>query len=196
MIVVRTKLLAAVAKWAYQGDDRPHLQVVRFADAEMVACDRHRLVRVPLEMPEGVRFGLRPRDIAALAAAQHELSKSRHRGELQISEVKNGRAIVDLESELAGGITMNVKTADVSGYPPIEQVMPKSCETDEPPGFCFDPKFLAAINEVNLAAGAFQSRGVRCAAWSKIDENGLCGPTLFTGDAGIRFVVMPMRVAL
>lgn len=190
-----TKLLAAVAKWAYQGDDRPHLQVVRFADAEMVACDGHRLVRVPLEMPDGVRFGLRPRDIAALAAAQLELSKSRHRGQLRISVVKDGRALVDLESEIASGTTMNLKTADVSDYPPIEQVMPKSCETDEPPGFCFDPKFLAAINEVNLAAGEFESRGVLATAWSKVDERGLCGPMMFTGDSGIRFVVMPMRRA-
>lgn len=193
MITVRTKLLAAVAKWAYQNDDRPHLQMVRFADGEMVACDGHRLVRVPLEVPDGVKFGLRPRDIAAIEAAQQKIPEHRHRGELRISVIKDGRAIIDIESELAGGITMNLKTADVAGYPPIDQVMPKGRETESPAGYGFDPKFLAAINDVNLAAGGFSSRGVRAEAWSKIDEQGMAGPMLFTGDSGIRFVVMPMR---
>jgi hypothetical protein len=190
IITVRTQLLAAVAKWTYIDDTRPNLNVVYFDGKAMIATDGHRMVVVPMEtsLPG---FGIHRRDCAAIAAGQRELERHQHMGELRIS-VADRKATIALDREMR---TMTVPAHGVD-YPPYESLFKSlKAETPVPSEFTFNPRYLAAIDEVMQGVDPTDyhaSGGVRVKAWSAVDERGFCGPMLFEG-AGIQFLVMPMR---
>lgn len=188
-IPVDWHLLSAIATWTYPSSDnkdRPHLSVVKFGDGEAIACDGHRLVRLPL--PAAVeRFGLSRFSLLAIEAARVAISADRA-GSIEIN-AKEARATLT-HGRVALSIVVPVENVD--GFPPIEQVMVTTKATAAPSSnYIFDPRYLAAIRDILLAAGA--PNGVRCAAWSQVHDDGIAGPMQFENDRGIRFVVMPMR---
>lgn len=181
---VRTRLLAAVAKWAYQDDDRPHLARVLFDGQHMVGCDGHRLVVVPCETGASP-FTVERADCAALAAAQRELTKSTH-GDLTFLTVSEGKAAISLGDARAA--VLIVQADDAKNYPPWEQLLKgTTAETATPPERVFEPRYLAAIDEVLQAVDGGCQRSVVVKAWTAE-----LGPMLFEG-AGIRFLIMPKR---
>lgn len=188
-IVVSTKLLAAVAKWSTDDDMKPHLRCVLFRNAEMVACDGHRLVRVPIAC-NGIAVSVDRDLVASAEAAQAFCSKTAARdneygGPAMSIRIDGNQVAIDL-----GGFTMRGPLRDPSTYPAIDQVMPNGRPDRHPDGYGFDPKYLAAISEVQIAAGAtVGAQGVRITGWS---ADGL-GAMLFEGHMGIRYVVMPVR---
>src|SRR5882724_1312466 len=175
-VEIPAKLLIAVAKWAYQHDDRPHLATVMFGAGEMVAVDGHRLVRVPLTHRDGTpynvipRFGITASDLTAAAIALNELGRGDHR-RVTISITPNdnespGIAVFrDVTRRL--GFAIMVKTRNDADFPNIEKVMPKSTGAASPDGYCFNPEYLSAIDEVQTAAGASDGdRICRISGWS------------------------------
>ena len=191
---VRTRLLAAVAKWAYQHEDRPNLERVLFDGLHMVACDGHRLVVVPCVtgLPA---FALRRRDCAALAAAQRELGKG-SRAEIAFASVVDRRATIWLDD--VGACAMIVRAGNVDDFPPWQKLFENlKAETPTPPEYAFEPRYLAEIDEVIEAEEGGGSRGQRTVAikaWTAIEPSGYCGPMLFeTPESGIRFLIMAKR---
>lgn len=187
---INTKLLAAVASWAYDGTDRPHIGVVAIAKGEMVATDGHRLVRVPVQTG-GFAVAVTRDHIMAAVAAQRAFRGARPRDEVyggnavEISLVE-GNARINL-----GDMVITAAPGDLSKFPPIDQVMPSGRAERAPDGYGFDPRYLAAIAEVQAAAGATTgTQDVKITGWS---ADGL-GAMLFEGINGIRYVVMPVRV--
>lgn len=189
MITIRTELLVAVSRWAGSDDSRPHLRCVLFKGDEMVACDGHRLVRVPVAC-NGLTIAIDRDLIAAAANAQALCRPSAPR-----DEERGGRAIkisagVSHVTLDLGRFTLRGPLGDPSGYPPIDSVMPKSRPDSSPDGYGFDPRYLGAIHDVQVAAGAADGcQGVRITGWSA-DQ---IGAMLFEGFQGIRYVVMPVR---
>jgi hypothetical protein len=179
MIRIPTNLLAAVAKWASTDESRPHLCMVLFTKGEYVACDGHRLVRVPLEY-DGPAFGVDRRHLLAAVTAQRELRGGR---EIEI-KLDDARVVLTI----AEGVRMAVPTRDASKYPPYEQVMPAGKPDKLPEPYGFNPKYLAAIYEVDQASRPDSTNGVKIAAWG-----GSLDAMMFTNTDGIRFVVMPVR---
>lgn len=182
MITVRTKLLVAVAKWAAEADDsRTHLRAVLFAKQEIIACDGHRLVRVPVAFNNGPAFGVDRNHIMAAAAAQRETVGR------ELTLESDGKSVT---IGIAPNISMLVPLRDAGKFPPVDKVMPKG------PGgalvsYGFDPRYLAAIAEVQEAAGAGpESHGVRVTGWS----DDALGAMLFDGFDCIRYVIMPTRI--
>jgi hypothetical protein len=80
---------------------------------------------------------------------------------------------------------------DVGACPPYDKAMPTEHPDKSPDGYGFKPQYLAAIHEVEVAAGVEPGqRGVTITGWS---SDGL-GAMLFEGYRGIRYVIMPVRV--
>lgn len=191
-IIIKTDLLLAVSRWAApHGDNRPHISVVLFKGNEMVAVDGHRLVRVPVAC-NGLTIAVDREHIAAAAAAQAFCRDGMYRDEdwggssaVEITQAK-GRVSISV-----GRIAVTAPAGDPTTFPPIDQVMPKERPESRPDGYGFNPKYLAAIDDVETAAGAAPGqRGVKITGWS---ADGF-GPMLFEGYMGIRYVVMPVRV--
>lgn len=189
-IIIRTDLLVAVSRWASADNMRPQLHVVLFKGNEMVACDGHRLVRVPVSC-NGLTIAIDRDLIAAAANAQALCRDSAPRdgesGGCTIEITKNGKeAVLNL-----GRFVLRGPIDDPSSYPPIDSVMPKERPDRSPDGYGFDPKYLAAIHDVEVAAGATAGcQIVKVTGWS---ADGL-GGMLFEGHRGIRYVIMPGRV--
>lgn len=193
---VRTQLLAAVAKWTCHDESRFHLNYVLFDGQHMVATDGHRMVAVSFQtdLPP---FTIHRMDCAVLAAAQREVLKSR-RAELVFTAVADGRATIDLD---AGRRVLTVKTGDPKSFPPWETLFSNlKAETPTPPAHAFEPRYLAAMDEVIQSVAGDVQRTVEVKAWTAREEGGFCGPMLFDsvvfdGDAGyeMRFLIMPKR---
>lgn len=185
MITISTKLLAAVAKWAYSNDDRPHLSVVLFRDDEMVACDGHRLVRVPVAS-NGLTLAVQRRHVMAAVAAQACCKQDapqdpEYYGSAVEITKPDKRIVIRL-----GDLAIAGQAGDPSSYPPYGKVVPGGQDGD-PNGRVFNPTYLAAIDEVRQASGGGM-HGVRLVAWgSELDA------TLFESRGGIRYIIMPMR---
>lgn len=190
-ITIKTDLLLAVSRWASPAkDNRPHLSVVLFKGNEMLACDGHRLVRVPVAC-NGLTIAIDRDHIAAAAAAQAFCGNTTpldddYGGKAVRITVDGKHAVIDVGSFAIRGVL-----GDPKSYPPYDQVMPKERPERHPDGYGFDPRYLAAIHEVQVAAGARTgTQGVKITGWS---ADGL-GAMLFEGHMGIRYVVMPVRV--
>ncbi len=195
---VRTRLLAAIAKWAHQGDDRPHLARVLFDGKHMVACDGHRLVVATCET--GVPpFALDRLDCAVLAAAQREITK-RYSAELGFVSVADGKVAIELET----GRVLTVKAREAGEFPPWQKLLEDAkAETPAPPEYAFDPRYLAAIDEViQGAAGGEYQNTVKVKAWAGLEPGAGCaiGPMLFESvvfddncGCELRFLIMPKR---
>lgn len=195
---IRTDLLRAVAQWSYQSsvspEDRPHLAVVAVIDGELVATNGHRLARVPVGAHKNVRFAIKREHIFAAAAAQHEL----HDGNVIIGE-DGGRAIeirpdgktimLDL-----GPFGMVVPAGRIEDYPPLDKVMPKGAGKTPPDGYVIDPRYLAAIADIQDVVNGVAQSGIRLTMWGESDSKGnKHQPMLFEGYGGTRYVIMPMR---
>lgn len=181
---IRTRLLAAIAKWTYQGDDRPHLECVLFDGKHIVATDGHRIVVAPCEtgLPS---FLLRRRDCLMLAAAQRELF-ARQFAELAFVKVADRRASVSLDPNDGERCTVIVRTP-VHDFPPYEALFRGLKAEGSPPPYAFEPRYLAAIDEVLEAVDGGHQRTVKITAWDTL------APMLFEGH-GIRFLIMPQRM--
>ncbi len=195
---VRTQLLAAIAKWSHQSEERPHLARVLFDGRQIVATDGHRLVVAPFETNHAP-FTIDRLDIAVLAAAQREITKS-VRAELVFVKVSDGRAVIDLDAAAMGGVTghdrrlLTVRTHDAKDFPAWEVLFDGlKAESEAPPAYAFEPRYLAAIDEVLAATefGAGGQRTVLVKAWTGGEP--FIGPMLFEGY-GVRFLIMPKRI--
>lgn len=189
-ITIRTDLLLAISRWALDDDTRLNLRVVLFKDDEAVACDGHRIVRVPVKC-NGLTLAIDRDLIAAAAAVQAHCKSSAPR-----DDVYDGRALsISADDKRvcinAGRFTLTGPLADHSKYPPYEKVMPTS-SAGTPDGYGFQPHYLVGIHEVTAAMGSSQSY-VKIEAWSAATSTGYRDPMLFTNDRGARFVIMPVR---
>ncbi len=186
-VIVPPRLVIAIAKWAYQADDRPRINCVMFGAGEMVAVDGHRLVRVPIEC-DGARFGIRP-DI--LTAAVRVFDGAR---DVEITHPSTAAGSVIVRAFNDGGrlsgVDIHVPYRGDREFPPIDSIMPTSLPVKSPDGYCFNPEYLAAIHEVQYAAGAQPgAHHVKVTGWS----DDALGGMLFEGHGGIRYVIMPGR---
>jgi hypothetical protein len=197
-IVIRPRLLLVISKWAYAQDDRPHLNMVRFGDDELCATDGHRCVIAPVET-HGQTFGIRPKEIAAIAALHRECGKKYGDITIAVRPPADGPKpklrpmfVVGIAEE--SSMTLELRTSDVSGYLPIHQIISTQKETPEPPTYGFNASYLAAIDEVMREHPSYDHgrSALKCTGWSAIGKDGICGPMSFTG-LGMTFVVMPMR---
>lgn len=176
-ISISSRLLEAIALWAYQGSDRPHLNVVAFRGGEMIATDGHRLVRIPIPLLGERTFGLR---------VEHVQLVCRAFGPKATLQIRPDGKRVEIEVNGDSPVVWVAKE-DIANYPPIDQVEPTACLGSEPAGIVLNARYLAdvqriaeIIDPVNLA--------VRVTKWG-----GMPDPVLFEGPQGSRFVVMPMR---
>lgn len=195
VITVSTNVLEAVAKWAGTDETRPHLHQVHFTKGTMIAVDGHRMVIVPCET-FGKTLGIDRQYLLAAVAAQRALTRERP-NVITIEEQPNPVFIRLGLTHPSGKVCLQVPVADASAFPPYEQVLRDSenaARSPSPSGYAINPKYLAAVAEVDAAtcdaneiiAG---SRGVRVIGWSK-DR---LGAMVFVNKAGVKFVVMPMR---
>lgn len=198
VISVSTNVLEAVAKWASMDETRPHLHQVVFTKGAMVAVDGHRMVIVPCET-FGVTIGVDRKYLLAAVAAQRVLNGER---EITIARVDTDPKLMWLGlNTTLRKVGFWVPAADTDKFPPYEQVV-RDSETAErsetPVGYGIDPRYLAAIAEVDAATCdandandvIASNRGVKVTAWSK-DH---LGAMVFVNQAGVKFLVMPMRV--
>ncbi len=192
-ITIATDLLAAVAKWAGTDESPAHLELVVFRNDEVVACDGHRMVRVPLRT-HGLELAVHRTHLLAAVAAQKELSH------VTLRDGDSNRAValaVDSAGRLSinlGLIIMSVPAGALATYPPIDQATPtpQSEQPPSPDGYVFNPQYLSAIDEVNRAMGD-GPYGVKCVAWSSPQgSRGMRTAMRFDNRSGARFVVMPM----
>lgn len=193
-ITISTDLLAAVAKWASTDESLSHLGLIVFRKNEIIACDGHRLIRVQFRT-QGLEFAVQRSHLLAAVAAQRELPGITLRDDennkaIEVSLSENGRIRLSL-----GPVALVVPGGDLSTYPPIEQVMPEPREGQppSPDGYVFNPRYLAALDEVNRAMGC-DGGGARCVVWSGPEgSHRIRGAMLLSNARGARFVIMPMR---
>lgn len=194
LFTVRTQLLAAVAKWACQDDQRFHISHVLFDGKHMVATDGHRIVAVTCET--GVEpFMLHRTDCAMLAAAQREITRFRT-ADLKIAVV-DGKAEVDLD-----GTRRVIVKAHAKDFPPWDQLFASAkAETPAPASYSFQPQYLAAIDDVIQSVTGDTQRAVTVKGWPARESSGYAGPMLFEsvvfddgpGGYEMRFLIMPTR---
>lgn len=186
-ITISSALLAAVAKWTSTDETRPHLRQVLFTRNECVACDGHRLVRVPTSY-DGPSFGVDRDHLLAADAVRASLKHS----DRDVTIACSGSDVtIAVNHPSSGLVRLVVRASDSSKFPPYEQVMPKERPNKAPDGYGFNPKYLAAIHEIEEALGVSPGRsGVKVTGWS---SDGL-GAMLFEGYQGARYVIMPVRV--
>jgi hypothetical protein len=184
-VTVRTDTAVAVARWAWDSDKdgHPHLHQVLFHDNRMIACDGHRMVIVPLPDASG-KMGVDRRYILAAAAAQAVL-RAHLQPPLDVPELTLAQFGEHIQIRLALGVTMEVPAEDTELYPPYRQAIPKKSPLS---GYRVDPAFLAGIEEVDAATRS-EERSVELVSWS----NDHLGALAFRNDAGVQFIVMPMR---
>lgn len=184
-ITLGSDTVAAVAKWAYAEYDRPHLHMVLFVKGEYVACDGHRLVRVPCDY-DGESFGVDRSHLLAAVAAQKAMPTDHGEETLSI-ECKDDRVYLTI----ADGVKFAVPKRAPNNYPPYEQVMPKPNLSDQPSpnGHSFNPRYLLGMDEINASRSVGDEGYVKLVAWSA-DR---LGAVLFEGAGGVKFVIMPAR---
>jgi len=193
VISVPTNVLEAVAKWAGTDETRSHLHQVLFSKGVMVAVDGHRMVIVPCET-FGLTIGVDRKYLLAAVAAQRVMKIDRpHIITIELTEdpmfVRLGLVPTSRKSGLI------VKAAESEKFPPYQQVVPDSEKHKPftgPEGYGFDPRYIEAIAEVDAATcdASEVSRGVKITSWSP-DR---LGPMVFVNQAGVKFVLMPMRI--
>lgn len=189
-LIVSSKAIAAVAKWAGQDDDREHLRMVLFAKGEYVACDGSRLVIVPVEY-DGPSFGVSARHLAAAVAAHEGFNRSARDLRIWVDRTAPGiRVVINLDGySTSKTVDLQVPYCDPSVYPPYEVIIPKGTGPSLV-GYALDPQYMAAIAEVNRATvDTSHPPGVRVVAWG-----GPLDPIMFENMNGVRFVIMPMRI--
>lgn len=176
-ILVAARLLDAVASWAYQCADRPHLSVVAFMGGEMVATDGHRLVRMPVAGLGDRRFGIWAPD-AAMA-----LRAFGPRAILDIDPASGRIAIGDRNREPI----LTVKAHDIDGYPPIDEIMNKDRRGNAPDGIVLNARYLADVQRIAEIIDPADST-IRIVSWGdKLD------PLIMEGPRGSRYLLMPQR---
>jgi hypothetical protein len=187
-ISISTNVLAAIVKWSCQDRDRLHLCTVLFEKGRAIATDGHRLVALPIPT-NGHRLLVDSQHLSAAVAAQRDMKIDRPRS-IGIEPGERGTILT-----IDNGVTMTVPSRDPAGYPPWEKVIPKAGgATKSPNGYILDPRYLAAIAEVNSAIVPNSNRGVRVVAWGPVNEDGdSLDAMLFEGNDDVQFVVMPMR---
>lgn len=186
MVTMLTSLAAAVAKWASLDDERRHLRQVMFGARECVALDGHRMVAVPIRN-DSKPFSVDPDHLLAAAAAQRCSSV----GDKSLIIGAHGDGIRINYRQTAGEATIFAPQANLAEFPKYERFLQPDARSSSPPdGYRLQPRYLAAIAEVEEAAGNLgENTGVRVVGWS---TDGL-GPMNFEGRTGIKYVVMPMR---
>lgn len=182
-ITVSARAIAAVAKWAHD-DTKPWIHMVLFTAGEYVATDGHRMIVAPVDYA-GKPFGVDAPHLTAAVEAQRALTGSDRR-DLLIEPTDDGRVRIGLDAS----VSLLVPFRDPSLYPPYQKVIPTDKETDIPEGYALDPRYLAAVAEVNEATCSTTCHGVKITAWSK-DR---LGPMAFENDTGVRFAIMPVRM--
>lgn len=189
------RLLGAVAKWSSADPSREHIGVVAFKEGCVVATDGHRLVQLDqvechiLSEPED--FGIRRRHAFMLA----DLAKSLGEDQLHftIPTIGKKRDAVHIPIVVAlSDVKVNVKAEHVDRFPPTSGVFP-TVDKGEPPVIAFDPKFLAAMNEI---CAALLAPGVRISRWSRPAKFGdsdriTPGPMQFDVARYAKMVIMP-----
>jgi hypothetical protein len=213
-IVIKTDLLAAIARWAYSEQDRPHIGRVIFRRDEIIATDGRRLVRLQHDC-HGYEFGVSRRDVLAACAAQD--MRARHHSQwavrlgTDIEAGSDGDAVLTAGGMREVGVAWNgeskakfglgddayyyCNTSTLADMPKIDAVMLGARDGEFPIGRGFNIAYLAGMEQVVHAAGHSHD-GTAIESWS----NEL-GPFQFTspvgappGEAGsVRFVIMPMR---
>lgn len=178
MITINAKLLHAVTKWTDHDHVRPALRCVLFDKNYAVACDGHRLVRIPVDTA-GDRIAVDRDHLFAALAAHRE---ARANGDVKLT-LDDKRVRIDIDRA-----SFSVPAGRPEDYPPYEKLM--STGTDGvPTGYYLNSKYLAAIDEVHVALGGGSSCGVKVVAWAA-DH---LGAMRFEGAGGSEFLVMPMR---
>jgi hypothetical protein len=164
---------------------------VLFEKGRAIATDGHRLVMLPCPT-NGKALLVDSRYLSAAIAAQREMHPPRPH-EITIAPVDAGTVTIGI----ATGVSLVVPFRNPGQFPPYEQVVPKvDPKAVSPDGIYFDPRYLAAIAEVNDAIAPDSKRGVRAIAWPRADKNGeLLDSMMFEGHNGALFVIMPMRAA-
>jgi hypothetical protein len=194
VISVPTNVLEAVAKWTGTDEGRPHLHQVLFTKGTMVAVDGHRMVIAPCET-FGLTIGVDRDHLLAAVAAQRAMKADRPHLITIERRPTDPSGIVRLGIG-PRGVHLVVTAADADKFPPYEQVVRDSerAESSESPaGHGFNPSYLTAIAEVDAAtcdASDTLNRGVKVTAWSK-DR---LGAMVFENMAGVKFLIMPMRI--
>jgi hypothetical protein len=191
VISVPSNVLEAVAKWTGTDEVRPHLRQVLFTKGTMVAVDGHRMVIVPCET-FGLTVGIGRQYVLAAVAAQRALKVD----QLTIAPVvADGMVRLGLDPKHPR-ISILVPAADTDKFPPYERMMRDSERAEgpeSPAGHRINPSHLAAIAEVDAAtcdASEILDRGVKVTAWSR-DR---LGAMVFENMAGVKFLIMPMRI--
>lgn len=190
--------LAAVAKWTYRDEDRPHLQMVVFADDHYTATDGHRMVRVPCKT-HGHRFGLTWRDIGIVVAAhqnwwRHAVKldgRSRH---LHLAVAWLPRVIT---AHFVLSVMVSVPWYEAKDFPLefADAIVTKRERGKRgPAGYHVNPQYLADMAEVHKANTADivagpQDEGVRLVSWSDTKLE----PLKFVNQRGVVFLIMPIR---
>jgi len=187
-ISISTNVLAAIVKWSCQDRDRLHLCAVLFEKDRAIATDGHRMVLLPIPT-HGHHLLVDGQHIGAAVAAQRDMKVQRPHS---ITIEPGDKSII---LGLDKGVSLVVPTRDPAQYPPYDQVVPKvDPKANAPHGYILNPRYLAAIAEVNDAVAPSTQCGIRVVAWSPSDANGQqLGAMLFEGHEGVQFVVMPMR---
>ncbi len=188
--------VAAVAKWASPDPTRPHIQMVLFARDEYVACDGHRLVIVPydkdLQTPATPPpFGVDAAHLLAAVAAKRAMTTNGHGHNIAIEPGGAGGQVKIWLDGTRVGPALLVPARSADSYPPYKQVMPAGPEEGcSPDGYGLDPRYLAAIVEVNEATCPHSNHGVKIIAWTR-DR---LGPMAFRNESGVLFAIMPVRI--
>lgn len=187
-ITIGTNVLASVVKWACTDVTRSHICTVLFERGHAIATDGHRMVLLPIETNDQ-RLLVDARHLSAAVAAQRDMHVDRPHA------ITLSRDDAHVVLGIGNGAKLVVPYRAPEQYPPYEQVIPKhDPAAPAPHGYILDPRFLAAIAEVNAAVAPNAQRGVKVVAWSPTDADGqMLGAMLFEGYEGVRFVVMPMR---
>jgi hypothetical protein len=184
-IDINARLLGAVAKWAYPDVDRPHINRVLFAKREIVATDGRRMVIVPTEY-DGAPFCV-DRDIAlAAVAASQALGKG---GVISVTVETS-----TVKLYIRPGVALHAPVRDAKDYPAYKQIIPTERETPCPDGCGLDARYLAAIAEVQEAAGYEGSLGVKITGWSADGLGAMLFEGLYGDARGIKYIIMPVRV--
>lgn len=196
VISVPTNVLEAVAKWAGTDDTRSHLHQVHFTKGTMVAVDGHRMVIAPCET-FGMTLGVDRQYLLAAVAAQRSL---KIHSDILIAPVAADPALKAFSPSLLRiivdpsppAIAFLVPAADTSKFPPYQTVVDANtkAESDSPDGYGLNPQYLADIAEVTSVTCSPGMRGIKVIAWSK-DR---LGAMVFENTAGVKFLIMPMRV--
>lgn len=201
-ISVPTDEIAAVTRWAAQTPERPWIENVVFRNNEYMACDGHRMVRVPCPT-HGHVFGIHQADIAVAVAAQKALLRGDSFAARRIEFLPgtNGRCIIKLAE--GAGAALDVKIQDIKQYPDIATTdrlcahEPAEHLRTPPVPYGVNPAYLQGMADIHAAncranptGKSLSERGVILKSWHAKTRAAL----LFENDNGVRFLIMPMVI--